>query len=316
MSYWPAEFNPTAYQTRILVDRRMALGDVIMITPVLRELRRRYPRSWIQVVTDKPEALANNPWVSKVVSPTDMVKEDPWDVYINLNDAYETNVTSHYVDSMMARAFGNSGHASDRRLELVPTQDDIDAVDEAVNDIGGDYIVVHMRRWAWENKNIDLSIWALFITLLEDRYPDLRIVTVGADHDHHLPATKSTWINLNNQLSLGEIQHLVSRSRMFVGTDSGPYHVACTTDTPILLLSSHLAPEQILPWRGDQEFGKDVEVVVSGVPCVGCYSRQTPPVRNLTCENPVQWACAKSFDSMEMFRAAEKLLEGTANDSD
>ena len=308
MSYRPAEFNPNAYRTRILVDRRMALGDVIMITPVLRELRRRHPGSWIQVATDKPEALANNPHVNKVVKPGDMVKEDPWDVYVNLNDAYETNVTSHYVDSMMARAFGDDAQG-DRRLVMIPSAAEAEEVDDAIKDIGGDYVVVHMRRWAWENKNVDLSIWALFITMLEDKYPDLRIVTVGADHDFTLPATKATWVNLNNQLSLGEITHLISRARLFVGTDSGPYHLACTTDTPILLLSSHLAPEQILPWRGDQEFGKNVGVVKADVPCLGCYARQQPPVRNLVCENTEQWACAKKFDAAEMFETASKLME-------
>ena len=33
--------------TRILVDRRKAVGDLLMITPVLRELRRRYPEAFI-----------------------------------------------------------------------------------------------------------------------------------------------------------------------------------------------------------------------------------------------------------------------------
>ena len=92
---------------RILVDRRKAVGDVIMITPVLRELRKRYgDEAYIQVVTEEIIVLENNPDIDAVISPADMSREDRWDYYLNLNDAYELNVTSHYVDSYLYRAFG------------------------------------------------------------------------------------------------------------------------------------------------------------------------------------------------------------------
>jgi ADP-heptose:LPS heptosyltransferase len=305
--FQPADFKQT-HQSRILIDRRMALGDVIMVTPVVREFRKRYPDAFIQVVTEKPEVLANNPAVDATVKPTEMKAGDPWDVYVNLNDAYETNVTSHYVDSMIYRAFGEDKGSIDRSLSVYETEEERQAVDEAIEQIGGDYIVLHMRRWAWENKNVDLEIWMAFITRLEEKYPDLRFVTVGADYDYKLPAVKPNWIDLSQQLSLGEIKHLISHAKLFVGMDSGPYHIACTTDTPILLLSSHLAPEQILPWR-DGEFGKNCAVVKSDVPCLGCYARHTPPVRVLTCENEKEWACAKAFDNAQMFEAAVKILD-------
>jgi ADP-heptose:LPS heptosyltransferase len=307
--YKPAEYKPH-HRERILIDRRMALGDVIMITPVIREFRRRYPDSWIQVVTNKPEALANNPDVDLVVAPDQMQKSDPWDVYVNLNDAYENNVTSHYVDSMLHRAFGSAAEHIDKSLVVNCTSDEQESVDDAITEFanGNDYIVIHMRRWAWENKNVDIEIWTTFLTRLEEHYPNLKVVSVGADHDYSLSPANPLWVNLNKQLSIGEIKHLISKSRAFVGTDSGPYHIACSTDTPIVLLSSHLAPEQILPWR-DGEFGKNCWVVKSQVECLGCYARQPAPVRNLTCENEVQWACAKRFDNLEMFNAVADILD-------
>lgn len=307
--YKPAEYRPK-HQVRILIDRRMALGDVIMITPVIRELRSRHPRAWIQVVTNKPEALANNPHIDLVVSPDQMQKSDPWDLYINLNDAYENNVTCHYVDSMLYRAFGDSAQSIDRSLEVYASDEEKEAVNDAIAEFsqGQDYIVIHMRRWAWENKNIDLEIWTAFLTRVGDKYPDLKVVSIGADHDYSLSPMNQQWVNLNNQLTVGEIQQLISKSRAFIGTDSGPYHIACATDAPVVLLSSHLAPEQILPWR-DGVFGKNCSVVKSHVPCLGCYARQAPPVRNLTCENQVQWACAKKFDNLEIFNALVDIME-------
>jgi len=73
---------------------------------------------------------------------------------------------------------------------------------------------------------------------------------------------------------------------------------------------SHLAPEQILPWR-DGEFGKDVHVVQSKVACVGCYARQTPPVSNLVCEQPAdqQWLCNRSFDFNQITQELKSILD-------
>ena len=293
----------------ILLDRRAALGDVIMTTPVIRELRRRYPEAHIQVVTDEPAVLANNPDVSRVVLPSQMEKKDPWDIYINLNDAYETQVSSHYIESYLDRAFGESrDQVTDRDTAMYPSDDEKTAVDEALAEHKiKDYIVVHMRRWAWENKNIDFQIWSALFTRLQDKYPDVTIISIGAKYDMRVPALPG-YADLVEQLSLGEIQYLISGARAFIGPDSGPFHIAGTTRTPIVALISHLLPEQILPWR-DGEFGKDITVVLSNVPCVGCYARQTPPVNNLTCENDVQWACNKAFDNLEMFRAMEAILD-------
>lgn len=291
---------------RILVDRRKAVGDVIMITPVLRELRKRYGSSaFIQVVTEETIVLENNTDINAVVNPSNMKAEDPWDLYVNLNDAYEYNVQSHYVDTYLYRAFGNNIDHIDRSLVLETTDEERQAVDEAIEDIGGPYVVFHMRRWAWENKNMDPTMWTMVMAWLEANYPDMRMITVGSQYDMKMPAGEgSRYIDLVDQLSLGEIRHLISNAQAFVGGDSGPYHVAATTNTPIVALLSHLAPEQILPWR-DGEFGKNVHVVQSQVPCVGCYARQTPPVRVLTCEQPKdkEWLCNRSFDFQEITQA-------------
>jgi ADP-heptose:LPS heptosyltransferase len=279
-----------------------------MITPVIRELRRRYPEAWIQVVTEEAGVLHNNPHVNHVCTPGEMQKSDPWDIYLNLNDAYEEQVTSHYVDSYLHRAFGNALDGIDRSPEIFPSDEEKQNVDEAIEQIGSDFVVIHMRRWAWENKNIDLETWSAVFTRIQDKYPDTKIVAIGAKYDYTVPNEPDKYINLVGQLSIGEIQYLISRARAFVGPDSGPFHIAGTTKTPVVALISHLLPEQILPWR-DNEFGKGITVVTSDVSCLGCYSRQAPPVRELKCENEQQFVCSKSFDNLKIFNALEKILD-------
>ena len=310
--YQPAPLYDLKMQ-RILVDRRKALGDVLMITPVLHELRQRYGTlAWIQVVTEEPHALHNNPDVNAVVRPAEMQKEDPWDVYINLNDAYEYNPLINYIDAYVSRAFGRDDDIRDKvdkQIRIHPTQQEIDNVKKIINEeIQSEYIVVHMRRWAWENKNIDVNTWASFYTLLNHHYPNVKVVSVGAQYDYKAMSTQNG-VDLVDKLTVGEIAVLVSQAKCFIGGDSGPYHIASATPTPIVALLSHLYPEQILPWR-DGVFGKNTAVVQSKVPCVGCYARQKKtPIRNLECENTVQWACSKNFAFREMFAAVEQYIK-------
>jgi len=303
----PADYTGN-YQTRILIDRRAALGDLVMITPVLREVRRRHPSAFIQVITLETGVLNNNPHVDRICTPTEMAETDQWDLYMNLNDAYEKNVTSHYIDSYLHRAFGDDVAGITRSPEMFPTDEEKESVDVALEKIGKDYIVVHMRRWAWENKNIDIATWSAFFRRMKEAHPDVRLVSVGAKYDYTLPDNSSCNVNLVGQLSLGEIQYLISQAHAFVGADSGPFHIASTTRTPIVVLISHLMPEQILPWR-DEEFGKDITVVISDVPCTGCYARQNPPVNILTCENEEQFVCSKKFDDFKMFEEISKILK-------
>jgi len=149
--------------TRILVDRRKAVGDVVMITPVLRELRKRYGSdAFIQVVTEETIVLKNNPHVNAVVAPTEMKHNDPWDLYVNLNDAYEYNITSHYVDTYLHRAFGTT-EGIDKSVEVFASEEEIENVKEAIADIDAPYVVFHMRQWAWENKNVSPDTWTIII---------------------------------------------------------------------------------------------------------------------------------------------------------
>ena len=50
-------------------------------------------------------------------------------------------------------------------------------------------------------------------------------------------------------LSLAELRALMDRAALFIGGDSGPLHIAATTDVPMVGLYGPTLPERSAPWR-------------------------------------------------------------------
>jgi predicted lipopolysaccharide heptosyltransferase III len=55
--------------------------------------------------------------------------------------------------------------------------------------------------------------------------------------------------SLAGQIGLRELRELIDRADLFIGTDSGPMHIAASTDTPIVALFGPTIPAHFRPWR-------------------------------------------------------------------
>lgn len=77
------------------------------------------------------------------------------------------------------------------------------------------------------------------------------------------------------ELDLQELRALVSRAAVYIGGDSGPMHVAATTETPIVALFGPTLPERSLPWRDPRWFAEGVDA--GPLPCRPCRQRRCEP---------------------------------------
>jgi len=283
----------------ILVRRRAAIGDVIMATGVVRELKKHYgPTAQIDIATDFAEPFRNNPHIRNIF-PVDQVPNvnDRWQVYIDLDNAYELNPTEHYVDNYFYRAFGNE-HEMDQSSELFPTDEDRAVVDADLADLD-QFIVVHMRNWHWTAKNITMDVWLdVFARVFEVR-SDFKIVCVGGatDHlvDHPLFVDRRGIYNSQQQ------KYLCDHARCFVGIDSGPFHCAAASGTHIIALLTHLAPDRIIPYRKWQR-GYHTTVIQTLEDCRGCNDDQARPVSQLVCRKGTT-PCNNNFDTQAIANA-------------
>ena len=284
--------------TQILVRRRAALGDVIMSTGVVRELKQRYQCD-IDVATEFPNVFDNNPHVRAIYHTNAMPDPADYDLYINLDDAYEVNPLNHYVDSYFYRAFGTS-NVDNKNPEIFVNDFDTDIVNAFFQDNEIDrYIVVHIRQWHWPLKNMSWDTWySVFEQLFTER-TDFKIVCVGTAQDGFVE--HPLFVDARDRLNIQQQKLLMDHAECFVGIDSGPYHIASCATTNIVSLHTHLLPERIIPRN------QLVIPLLSGVDCVGCNDVQTRPVRQVICKHG-DFRCKDNFNANNIARSILEFL--------
>jgi ADP-heptose:LPS heptosyltransferase len=278
----------------ILVQRRAAIGDVIMTTGIVRELKRRYGTDAnIDIATDFAEPYRNNPHIRNVF-PVDQVPNvnGRWDLYYNLDNAYELNPTEHYVKNYFYRVFGDVN--LNRGVELFPNVEDKSAVQQLINNsVGERFIVVHMRNWYWSAKNISMDVWLEVFGAVFEQRADFKIVCVGGTTDFCVD--HPLFVDQRGKLNSQQIKYLCDHALCFVGIDSGPFHCAAASDTHIIGLFTHLRPECIMPQRHlDDAWGWTAIPTLED--CRGCNDDQVRPVSQLVCRKG-STPCNNNFDT-------------------
>jgi predicted lipopolysaccharide heptosyltransferase III len=101
----------------------------------------------------------------------------------------------------------------------------------------------------------------------------------------------------SGDFSLAELKAIVDRSALFIGGDSGPLHIAATTEAPIVALFGPTPSERSSPWRSPSIPSELVEV--NGLPCRPCDQR--------VCE-PGDFRCLTRIEASQVVAAAERAL--------
>jgi ADP-heptose:LPS heptosyltransferase len=100
------------------------------------------------------------------------------------------------------------------------------------------------------------------------------------------------------EFDIAELRSLISRASLYIGGDSGPLHVAGTTDVPIVGLYGPTLPVRSQPYRPASFINEAVEV--QGLPCRPCNQR--------TCE-PGDFRCLTHISAESVAAAAERALQ-------
>jgi lipopolysaccharide heptosyltransferase II len=109
-----------------------------------------------------------------------------------------------------------------------------------------------------------------------------RIAVIGGPEDREVAhalarAMRTPLVDLAGAFDLGLLPALLRSAAVLLTNDSGPMHVAAAVGTPVVALFGPTSPARTGP------YGAGHAVLVAGIPCSPCYSRQCTNEEPLAC---------------------------------
>lgn len=285
---WDYYLARRTFDYPIIFKRTGAFGDVLLVTPVIREMKRQRPLSKIYVETDCVEVFANNPLVEKAAQ---RINPLPQEIRIDLNGSYENEPMENFVRT----------YAKHAGITVTSDQTEL-------------YVPRSMREWArgltngnrwigintgptWESKTLPDAKWEELLAKL--RADGFKILAVGSGGQVGRTGPKVE-MDMRNQTTIPQLAALIAECVIFICVDSFPLHVAQAVGTPIVPLFGVTLPGPILT------SGSKAVPVVSDPSHPGSGLRHKTAGRTFTPspQNPMDTITAE-----QVYAAASKLLE-------
>ena len=283
---WDYYFKNHSFTKTVLIKRKIALGDVIFITPIVKEIKEKYPMAIIDIWTDYIDVFKNNPDINK------SFKEQPdvelYDYYLDLDLCYEYNPKSHILENYARKC----GVALRKELFLYP---DIEDEKKAIALFEGKKIAIfhteHTPKWDGRNLPIERYIFAQSY-LKEKGY---LIVELGKQRN-----LKSDIII--EQTNFSQLCAYIKHSNIFIGQDSALFHIAQAYKIPSVIPFGMITPEYRII---DYQYVAPLQA--KDLSCLGCHHRNNDVILGTKCERDNVY-CMINITDLNMKEAIDKML--------
>ena len=269
------------YKTKILIQRSMALGDVIMTTPIIRSLYDQYEGNCeIDIRTIYADVYVNNPYINKIIGMRDNLNVADYDHFINLDLAYEKNLKTHVIEAYKRLALGHKYDIEDSSTEIHYTDEDEQFVDQYMTDnklTKGKFAVVHIHQGGWPAKNLPTDFWSDIVENILDN-SEHSVVQIGLPNEMAFDGDDRL-INALGKFSIPQLALLIDRAKLYIGVDSGPTHIAGATETTIVGFYTAARSDYLKPLRTKGTFVP----IAADIECYGCRENILPPDIDFKC---------------------------------
>lgn len=258
----------------ITIVRDGAIGDALMMTPLVKPLLAKYGEVSLRVAPalhDRMYALLNCGALT--------VTPETIGGVINLNDAYELRPHMHPVEAYCEVAEINHRETGkmfcNRSVSLFAEKFDV---------------VIHATK-SWPNRTLSRSgFWFPFVQALHAK--GLSVACIAQNQNEMVSGCDVTFLHKTLPEIAGIIAH---RARVFIGGDSGPMHIAATSETPVIGLFTVALAERRYPYGRNEALFHGINAAVD---CAGCLHRAPVPCRFHDCDftDERKHRCIDSFD--------------------
>ena len=228
-------------KSRVCVVRSVGgIGDVLMITPALRELKRRYPNSELTFAVDRHttagdhyyELVKNAPFIDNIVDARH-VQHSSYDHTIDISAVcipYErTDLPARNRIDLFAEHLGITHFSNKVPFLQLSAEEVSSAKDELGSFYNSDYKYVMLSVGSMEGKRSWAQSqdekWPELVEAILARRPNTRFIL--NDFMNKVPSLRNKpHVHVVNTSSIRHLAAFISLCDHFVGPDSGPMHIA------------------------------------------------------------------------------------------
>lgn len=258
------------------------IGDVLMTTPVMRQLKREFPFLRITYAVDQHRVnnnvygeLVKNAWFIDNVIDARYVQRDKYDAVVDVSAVclrYERKGLPpiNRID-LFARACGVTNLRNKVPFYKVEASEEQWArrVLSQYRKAGKTLVVLHTASFegkrTWHQKN-----QLAFINLVAQHKPNIHFIVF--DYNRMLGGLEkySNCTNLSNT-SVREMASYIAECDFFIGPDSGPMHLAGALGVPALITFGSIPPEARI-----NHYPEHHSIRLPGLSCLGCWYEGCP----------------------------------------
>jgi ADP-heptose:LPS heptosyltransferase len=256
-----------------------ALGDVLMCTPVLRELKRRNPHCHIRFYTKYGSLVDGLPYIDEVLP---YEQKPAGTLYMSYEEAVPPEV---HLSRIIGDTLGLE--VTDTRPDCITRDDLVENYRQSFAHLPRPRIVFLRRSGPWTpNKNWPDPNWVTLITSLAR---NATVIEIGQEDAAAAAIASCNYVDLRGKTSLDELAAVVAASDLHVGPVSGPMHIAVAVGTPSVTICGGYESPRGLEHLPDMKSTTNV-FLSSDLPCSPCWLRSPCPIglKCLTSISPAQ----------------------------
>ena len=257
---WPVPALAPYRRDELHLSRNYGLGDVLMCTPAMREIKRLNPACRITFYTDFPDLVEGLPFIDRVRP----MAEQP-EIYVWLN--YEFSLPPH---RHLARIIGDQlgVDVRDVRPSCAVRPDLVERFRNEWSDLPRPHVIVTRRASSFTpNKDWPDAYWDALVARLADRGT---VIEVGGPTPGPPVRAAGSYLDLRGRTSLPELIAAIAASDLHVGPITGTVHIAAAMGVPTVVIYGGYEHPDCTDYPGNINFYSPVE-------CAPCWLREPCP---------------------------------------
>lgn len=303
---------------KIAIKRTIGMGDVILVEPVIRALKIKYPNASITMYAgdgrgaseivknfdSKVDTIIPIPEVT--LAQDHLYSQKGFDLRFDFDLAYESRKNVKYIDAYFETAgFEERIEDVNGELQVIKFVNDAEKVQRLVYDkeaiIKEKYVAVELAGSGWQGKEWDVEKWNKILTNIREH--GIKIAYVST----YRMGIKGDYVNEKNDFDT--MLNYLKYCDFYIGSDCGPMHVATGFGKKCFVICgaamSHMT-----------SYSKKIyEVANRNLTCLHCKGRnfynqtETGQITFVSkCDNLDLYACMKKLEADYVLQEFHKFL--------